>query len=350
MNLKERFLNRLQGKEVDLIPVGCTTTYGVVDIMNECGFHRPLADMDPLAMTELAYAGFSFGGFEWVKAMGWDIVALSEALGCRLGEPSIDRAYHVDWSPFAENLHNLSFPSDFLERGRFPVFREHFRLLREKIGGTMAIFGETEGAFTCAANLMGVQRFIKGCLKDSSAVEEVLEVARQAAVAAANFAFDNGADYYVFAEPTSGPAMLGPRLYEKLVFPLEKEIIAAIEGPVVLHVCSNTDSIVDMMCETGASGISIEEKTDLKRAVTIAHAKGIKVFGNVATSTTLVKGKPDDVYREAIAALENGTDFLCPGCGIAPRSPLENILQLKKARDDFFHVLGITEKSSAGEN
>jgi len=33
MNLKERFLNKLQGKQVDMTPVGCTTTYGVVALL-----------------------------------------------------------------------------------------------------------------------------------------------------------------------------------------------------------------------------------------------------------------------------------------------------------------------------
>ena len=41
MTLKERVLNRLQGKEVDETPVGCTTTYGVVDFMKKCGYERP---------------------------------------------------------------------------------------------------------------------------------------------------------------------------------------------------------------------------------------------------------------------------------------------------------------------
>ena len=68
--------------------------------------------------------------------------------------------------------------------------------------------------------------------------------------------------------------------------------------------------------------------------------KGVKVFGTVATATTLFSGTPEDVYKESIAALENGTDFLCPGCGIAPNSPLENILQIKKARDDYFGANG----------
>ncbi len=73
----------------------------------------------------------------------------------------------------------------------------------------------------------------------------------------------------------------------------------------------------------------------MKRAVEIAHSKGVKVFGNVATATTLFMGKPEECYQEAMTAINNGTDFLTPGCGIAPRSPLENVLQIKKARDDF---------------
>ena len=64
----------------------------------------------------------------------------------------------------------------------------------------------------------------------------------------------------------------------------------------------------------------------------------LRVFGNVATATTLFMGTPEDCYQEAIASLENGTDFLTPGCGIAPGSPLVNVLQMKKARDDYFKL------------
>jgi [methyl-Co(III) methanol-specific corrinoid protein]:coenzyme M methyltransferase len=130
--------------------------------------------------------------------------------------------------------------------------------------------------------------------------------------------------------------LLGPVLYEKFVLPLEREIISRINGPVVLHVCGDTHSIIDMMCETGAAGISIEEKVDLKPVVEIAHAKEVKVFGNVAAAT--LGSTPEAVFRESILALEKGTDFLCPGCGLAPNTPLENILQLKRARDVFFRV------------
>ena len=85
MNLKERFLNKLQGKEVDVTPIGCTTTYGVVDLMTKCGYERPLADTDPKAMTELGYAGYQYAGLRMGQGHGLGHRGLERGLGLRTG-------------------------------------------------------------------------------------------------------------------------------------------------------------------------------------------------------------------------------------------------------------------------
>jgi [methyl-Co(III) methanol-specific corrinoid protein]:coenzyme M methyltransferase len=110
MTLRERFWNRLNGKDVDMTPVGSTTTYGVVDLMKKCGYERPLADTDPVAMTELAIAGHKYAGFEWVKAMGWDITILSEVFGCELGPAQIDIQHFINSHPYADRIETLEFP------------------------------------------------------------------------------------------------------------------------------------------------------------------------------------------------------------------------------------------------
>ena len=337
MKLKERVMNRLLGRAVDITPVGSTTTYGVVEMMKACGAERPKADRDPVAMAELAVAGYKIAGFEWVKAMGWDITPMSEAFGCVLGEPKIDLQYFIKEHPYASgDVSQLDYPKDFLQRGRFPAYREQFRILKEKLEDEVAVFGESEGAFTCACNLVGTEQFMKWTFKEPEKVQKVLDITKQAMIDVINFAFDCGADYYCMAEPSSSPALMSPKTWDKYVKPLITDIVGHAKGPCVLHICANTDKIVSLMCETGVVGISIEEKADLKKAVEVAHPKGVRVFGNVATATTMFMGKPEEVYREAIASLDNGTDFLTPGCGIAPLSPLENVKQLKKARDDYF--------------
>jgi [methyl-Co(III) methanol-specific corrinoid protein]:coenzyme M methyltransferase len=268
--------------------------------------------------------------------MGWDITAISEVFGCTLGEPAIDRQYCIKASPFGDGIERLDYPSNFLQKGRFPAYKEQFRILQAEIGTEAAIFGLCEGPFTCAANLVGVEQLMKWALKAPDKLNRVLEITKQAEIDVINFAFDCGADYYCISEPTSGPSLLSPRLWGKIVQPVITDIVGQAKGPVALHICGNTDAIIPMMCDTGVVGISIEEKADLIQAVKIAHTKGVRVFGNVATATTLFSGTPQQCYQEAWEALENGTDFLAPGCGVAPQTPLENILQLQKARNDYF--------------
>jgi len=338
MTNKEKVMNRLAGKEIDTTPVGCTTTYGMVDIMKKVGHERPLADTDPEAMAGLAL-GYVEAGFEWCKAMGWDITAISEIMGCTLGEPKIDLQKFIKEHPYANgDLGGLAYPDNFFEKGRFPAYKKQFEILKGKLGNTVAIFGETEGAWTTACNLVGTEQFMKWTFKQQDKVQQVLDVTKEVVVDTINWAFDQGADYYMLAEPSSGPALMSPKTWKKFVQPMMTDIVSKVKGPVVLHICANTDLIIPMMCDTGVAGISIEEKADLKKAVEVAHGKGVTVFGNVATATTLFWGTPEDCYKEAIASLENGTDFLTPGCGIAPGSPLENVRQLRKARDDYFKV------------
>ncbi|MBD3869643.1 MAG: MtaA/CmuA family methyltransferase [Acidobacteria bacterium] len=335
MNLKERFMRRLEGKDVDMTPVGCTTTYGIVELMRKCGAERPAADTDPETMAALAIAGHTIAGFEWVKAMGWDIVPVSEVLGCTLGKPTIDHPYHIEEHPLADSLDGLAYPEGLFEKGRFPAFEEQFRILKDKLGDEVAVFGESEGPWTAACNLVGTETFMKWTMKSPDQVAKVLEVTAAVVIDVINWAFDQGADYYCIAEPSSSPALMSPKFWQKLVQPMLTDVVKKAKGPVVLHICANTDKLIPFMCQTGVAGISIEEKADLKAAVQVAHQYGVKVFGNVATATTLFMGSPEDCYQEAIKSLENGTDFLTPGCGVAPNAPLENVLQLVKARNAF---------------
>lgn len=337
MKLKERVLRRLNGQDVDMTPTGSTTAYACVEFMKRCGHCRPLADTDPAVMAGLALAGHTIGGFEWIKAMGWDITSLSEAMGCELGPPTMESTMYVSSHPFeGKDIGELECPPDLLQRGRFPIYKEQFRILKEQCGDELAIFGMSEGPFTCAANLMGTSATMRATLKDPARIEKAMDVTTEAAIKVINFAFSQGADYYCIAEPTSAPDLLSPRSWKRFVGPYLQRLAKSVSGPIVLHICGNTDILIEDMCDTGVAGISIEEKADLGKAIEAAHAKGVKVFGNVSSSSTLFMGTPEACKAEALAALEKGVDFLAPGCGIAPVSPLENILQLRHTRDEYF--------------
>ncbi|MCP4117946.1 MAG: methyltransferase [Desulfobacteraceae bacterium] len=336
MNLKRRVLDKLAGRPVDKTPVGCTTSYGVIEVMKKCGAERPLADTDPEALSILAMAGYEHLGFEWIKAMGWDITVVSEVFGCALSEPTISMTCSVKSHPFTDCIDGISWPKDFDKRGRFPVYRRQFEILKEKVGDSLAIYGQCEGPLTVGGNLVGIENIMRSILTDVDKVKTIISAGTEAVIDCANFAERCGADYFNICEPTSGPALISPRMWEILVQPAMATIVENTDIPIVLHVCSNTDKIIPMMCDTGVAAISIEEAANMKRAVEIAHAKDVRVFGNVSTSRALFMGTPEECYQEASNALKDGVDFLTPGCGIPPGAPLENILQLRRARDDFY--------------
>lgn len=336
MNLKQMVIDKLTGNGTEITPIGCTTSYGMVELMKKCGAARPLADTDPEAMTILALAGYEHLGFEWIKAMGWDITVVSEVFGCMLSLPTINMTCSVKSHPFAESIDNLSWPEDFEQNGRFPAYKRQFQLLKEQVGEKLAIYGQCEGPMTVGGNLIGIENLMRSTLIDPEKVKKVLAITTDAVIDCANFAARCGADYFNICEPTSGPALISPKMWEKLVQPAIARVVENTDIPVVLHVCSNTDKIIPMMCDTGVTAISIEEAANMKKAVAVAHARNVRVFGNVSTSRSLFMGTPRECYEEATNALKDGVDFLTPGCGIPPGAPMENVLQLRKARDDFF--------------
>jgi len=76
--------------------------------------------------------------------------------------------------------------------------------------------------------------------------------------------------------------------------------------------------------------LSIEEKADVATAKATVGPKPTLV-GNVSAARTLFSGTPDAVKAEAQRAIAAGIDVLGPGCGIAPRSPLDNVKALVSA-------------------
>lgn len=337
MNLKQRVLQRLQGNDVDMTPVGSTTTYGCVCFMKGCNCTRPAIDRDPKALALMALAGHYMGGFDWIKAMGSDITAISELLGCKVESLAADSPCVITSHPYAEkDIAELDLPDDLLSRGRLPAYKEQFHILKDVCGNDLAIYGASEGPFTCACNLMDVVNLMRATLKKPEKVEQALAVTTEALCRVIRFAAENGADYYCIAEPTTSPDLLSPKHWQRFVLPAVRRIAQESPIPVVLHICGNTNPIIEMMCASGVAGISIEEKASMRPAVELAHKAGVRIFGNVSTASTLFTGTPEECLAEAQTCLDNGVDFLAPGCGIGPHSPLENIVQLRHARDARF--------------
>lgn len=82
-DLRDRFLNALNGKTVDKVPVLSVTQTGTVELMKKSGAAWPDAHFDAEKMADLALSAHTFAGLEAVR-YPFCLTVLSEALGCRI--------------------------------------------------------------------------------------------------------------------------------------------------------------------------------------------------------------------------------------------------------------------------
>jgi uroporphyrinogen-III decarboxylase len=129
-------------------------------------------------------------------------------------------------------------------------------------------------------------------------------------------------------------------LYERFAKPYSKKVVdvAHAEGvDYVLHICGNTDIIIDHMIKTGADGLELDYKTDTQKAFDLMKDK-CSLFGNVDPSGVLAMGTPELVRKKTLELLDifskTNRFVLNSGCALPSSTPSENIeMFIKTARE-----------------
>jgi [methyl-Co(III) methanol-specific corrinoid protein]:coenzyme M methyltransferase len=119
-------------------------------------------------------------------------------------------------------------------------------------------------------------------------------------------------------------------MFKLLIKPPLEKIFAAIASPNVLHICGDTDDIVELMAQCGADALSVEQKNHVAESRKKIGPE-MPLLGNIDAYGVLVEGKPEDVDNAVKEAICNGVDAIWPGCDIWPTAPKENMLALLEA-------------------
>ncbi len=337
VELKNKFRDVLDGKDVDITPVGTVTTSGVLELMDISGASRPEADRDPEKMAQLAGSLYTSAKLEIVR-FPFDVTVLGQAMGCEIDPGTKARTPSIMSHPFKNNPQDICVPSDLLERGRIPVILEAARILSNKEGKYVPCLAGLEGPADLASYLCGIKPLMLLSIKKPELVSTIIDKCVEACIEYANACIDAGADAVVIADAMASPDMVGPDVFRQLIRPGLQRIAANIKGYRILHICGKVDSILPDMMECGFHAISIEESVDIKKAIKLAHEKKVAVIGNISPAQTLYDKSTDKVISESISCLENNIDILAPGCGVAPETPLKNLHAMVKARN-MYHGL-----------
>ena len=327
LNSRERVLKLFRRESLDYIPL--FSGYGSITIhgLEKYGWKFPEIHTDARKMANMAASTFHLFGFE-SAVVPFDMGVEAEALGSKVNyyAHATDILYPTISQHPAEKVEdlNLQIPSDLANAGRIPLVTEAIRILKEEVGNQVAIGSWVLGPYTLAGQLLDLSQLAKAAFKKKDLVGKLLDQLAGVLIQIINIYRRAGADYITVREMGAGPDILSPRMFESLIRPPLRRIFDEIESPKVLHICGDTNAIIDQMVLCGADALSVEKKNN----VTETRKKlgpDVLIFGELDAYGVLSQGKPDDVDRAVKEAVERGVNAIWPGCDIWPMVPKENM-------------------------
>ncbi len=326
---KHLFLSALfGGRRGARPPAGNPTSIACEELMKSCGAFFPEAHLNPRAMADLAIAGHEIAGFDTVMPE-FSVHQESAALGCEVDWGSPERMPDAKNAPNAD-FSDVTIPEAILEKPSLRTVLEAIALLRREVGGRAGIIGKVMGPWTLSYHLAGTQNFLLQVgLGETTKVTRMLRQLMPLTIAFANAQLRAGADAVVLADHATGN-LVGPYHYRDLLLPLHREITAAIDGPIILHVCGNCLDRLELFADSGVDAYHFEWQVDAKAAVERIGSR-VSLAGNVNNPKALLQGTPEDVYNQARYAIDAGVDIIGPECAIPLATPLANLQAIAAA-------------------
>ena len=333
LNSRERVLKLFRREKLDYIPLfsgmGNITIHG----LEKYGWKFSEIHTDARKMANMAASTFQLFGFESV-VVPFDMGVEAEVLGSKVNyyAHATDILYPTISQNPAEKVEdlNLQLPSDLGSAGRIPLVTEAIRILKEEVGNQVAIGSWVLGPYTLAGQLVDLSQLAKAAFKKKELVSNLLDQLAGALIQIIKIYRAAGADYVTVREMGAGPDILSPRMFESLVRPPLKRIFDGIESPKILHICGDTNAIVDQMVLCGADAISVEKKNNVPETRK-KLGPDVLIFGELDAYGVLSQGKPEDVDRAVKEAVDGGVNAIWPGCDMWPMVPKENMEALMAA-------------------
>ncbi len=324
---RERVLATLRGEPVDPMAVfsgmGNLTIHG----LEQYGWRFPEIHLDGHKMAALAASTYKLFGLESV-VVPFDMGVEAEALGCEVNyyEAAEGILYPTISKKLAETVEewDLQLPPNPLEQGRIPVVLDAIRELKEDVGEEVAVGAWVLGPYTLAGQLLELDDLFKKSFKKPDAVNKVLDVLESFLISLANHYREAGADYITVREMGGGGDVLSPRMFGSLIQPHLQRVFAALDSPKILHICGDTNLIVEQMADCGADAVSFDQKN---RIAETRERLGdeVVILGNLDPYNVLVVGTPGQIESTIKEIVGSGVDAVWPGCDIWPTVPRENM-------------------------
>ena len=277
--------------------------------------------------------------------------------GARIECTRDDDAYYKPSAEFVRptldelDLDNLlgwapkSFIAFQASKGTLPItdsdgFEEHVfgtldRVI-DRVGDDYSVHGEVRAPFDHFLNILGMEEGLMALLDDPERSLEIIDRTTDWSVALAVAQIRRGAEAIKISSPFAGSSFLSPDMYEEFILPFESRLAKAVleEGkPIYTHTCGAIGDRLDLLCQTGVSGIECLDPpplgdVDINEAIQLLNGQ-IFIKGNVDPVNTLLRGDAAKIKEEItqiLGAAEKMDGFiLSSACSVAPPAPPDNM-------------------------
>ncbi|MCC7360626.1 MAG: hypothetical protein IT317_14190 [Anaerolineales bacterium] len=364
-NSRDAVLKVLRGQKADHIPnfsgMGSITLHGI----EQLGYRFNEIHVDPRKMADAAASTYRLYGVE-SAVVPFDMGVVAESLGATvkyyekadLGQiiyPTMTRKV-IDRSTVVapegvsaadapayvmkeveRQISEFSFqrPADLATRGRLPVVLEALRLLKREVGDQVAIGSWTLGPFTELGQVLDLEVLLKMAGRKPQVVARHLAFMVDYLADVIALYIDAGADFITVREMGATASILSPRMFKALVLPNLQALFSRItQVPTILHICGDTNPIIEMMAQAGASALSVDQVNRLPESR--AKVPGAVLLGNyMAYGAPFCEGRPEEVEALIRQSIEQGADGIWPGCDIWPVVPPENMRAMMAAMEKY---------------
>lgn len=232
------------------------------------------------------------------------------------------------------NIENYKYIQNWLEATR--ILKDHFK-------DEIFVRGNCDQApFSLASMMRGSQEWMLDLVMgESELLTELLEYCTDITCQFIILMAQTGCDMVSNGDSPAGPEMISPDMYEMYALPYEKIVVETAHKnnlPYTLHICGDTETILEPMLQSGADALELDYKTDVQKAFGALHNKACFI-GNIDPSGVIAMGTPEQVEQKTKELLEifskTNRFILNAGCAIPANTPEENLYRMIKVAREY---------------
>lgn len=261
-----------------------------------------------------------------------DTALIASAIGVPVDYPEDEpaRTHNMFLNSLDEidKLEDIDISSNF----RIQHSLETVKILKKYFNKEIFIRGNCDQApFSLACSMRMPAYFMMDLMMDPEKAIRLVEYAARMCLQFIRLMAEAGVDMVSNGDSPAGPSMISPDMYRQFAYPFEQRMMEAthrFDLPYLLHICGNTNLILNQLAEMNLDAVELDYKTPIEN-IHACFQNRSTLFGTIDPSGILALGTPKDVRRETrkiLSVYKNDPRLVIgAGCAIPPNTPEKNI-------------------------